>query len=122
MNPILTLLTVQALLGAFDHVWNHEINEHLPSKRSAATEITLHSARDFIYGLVFIQLGWLEPHGAWAAVFAAMLGIEILITLTDFVVEDRTRRLPPGERILHTVLAINFGMFLVLLEIGRAHV
>ena len=114
MNPILTLLTVQALLGAFDHVWNHEINEHLPSKRSAATEITLHSARDFIYGLVFIQLGWLEPHGAWAAVFAAMLGIEILITLTDFVVEDRTRRLPAGERILHTVLAINFGMFLVV--------
>jgi NAD dependent epimerase/dehydratase family enzyme/predicted DCC family thiol-disulfide oxidoreductase YuxK len=114
MNPVLALLTMQALLGAFDHVWNHEINERLPSKRSAATEITLHSARDFIYGLVFIQLGWLEPHGAWAALFAAMLGIEILITLTDFVVEDRTRRLPAGERILHTVLAINFGMFLVL--------
>ena len=42
-----------------------------------------------------------------------MLSTEILITLTDFVVEDRTRRLPAGERILHTVLAINFGMFLV---------
>ena len=113
MNSILALLTVQALLGAFDHVWNHEINEHLPSRRSAASEIALHCARDFIYALIFIQLGWFEPHGIWAALLAATLGIEIVITLSDFVVEDRTRRLPAGERILHTVLAINFGMFLV---------
>jgi len=113
MSSMLPLLTAQALLGAFDHVWNHELREHLPSKRSAAGEIALHCARDFIYALIFFQLGWLEPHGIWAALFAATLGIEILITLTDFVVEDRTRRLAPGERILHTVLAINFGMFLV---------
>jgi len=113
MNSLFPLLTAQALLGAFDHVWNHELRERLPSKRSAAGEIALHCARDFIYGLVFFQLGWFEPHGAWAAVFAATLIIEIVITLSDFVVEDRTRRLPPGERILHTVLAINFGMFLV---------
>lgn len=113
MNSIFALLTAQALLGAFDHVWNHEIKERLPSKRSAAGEVALHSGRDFIYGLVFIQLGWLEPHGLWAAILAATLTIEILITLTDFVVEDQTRRLPPGERILHTILAINFGMFLI---------
>ena len=113
MNSMLTLLTAQALLGAFDHVWNHEIKERLPSKRSAAGEVALHCARDFIYALIFVQLAWLEPHGLWAAVLAATLGIEIVITLTDFIVEDRTRRLPPGERILHTVLAINFGMFLI---------
>ena len=113
MNSIFALLTVQALLGAFDHVWNHEINERLPAKRSAAGEVALHCARDFIYALIFIQLGWFEPHGIWAVLLAATLGIEIVITLSDFVVEDRTRRLPPGERILHTVLAINFGMFLV---------
>jgi uncharacterized protein len=113
MSTILALLTAQALLGAFDHLWNHEINERLPSKRSAAGEVALHSARDLIYALIYLQLGWFEPHGIWAAVLAATLGIEILITLTDFVVEDRTRRLPPGERILHTVLAINFGMFLI---------
>ena len=113
MNSIFALLTAQALLGAFDHIWNHEIKERLPSKRSAAGEVALHSARDFIYGLIFIQLGWFEPHGLWAAILAATLGVEILITLTDFIVEDQTRRLPPGERILHTVLAINFGMFLI---------
>ena len=113
MSTIFALLGAQALLGAFDHLWNHEINERLPSKRSAAGEVALHSARDFIYALVYVQLGWFEPHGLWAAVLAATLCIEILITLADFVVEDKTRRLPPGERILHTVLAINFGMFLI---------
>src|SRR5438105_4078859 len=113
MNSIFALLTAQALLGAFDHIWNHEFKERLPSKRSAAGEVALHSARDFIYGLIFIQLGWFEPHGWWAAILAATLAVEILITLTDFIVEDQTRRLPSGERVLHTVLAINFGMFLI---------
>ena len=113
MSSIFALLTAQALLGAFDHIWNHEIKERLPWKRSAAGEVALHSGRDFIYGLIFIQLGWFEPHGFWAAILAITLAIEILITLTDFVVEDQTRRLPPGERILHTILAINFGMFLI---------
>ena len=113
MTWVLALLTIQAVLGAFDHVWNHEIKEHLPSRRSAAGEIALHGARDYIYALVFIQFAWLEPHGKWAGVLAATLAIEIVITLSDFVVEDRTRRLSPAERVLHTVLAINFGMILV---------
>ncbi len=45
----------------------------------------------------------------------AALGVEIIITLADFVVEDHTRRLRPSERILHTILAINFGMILLAL-------
>lgn len=113
MSLVLALLSAQALLGAFDHVWNHEIKEHLPTKRSAAAEIALHCARDFIYALVFLQFAWFQPHGAWAVVLATSLAIEIVITLSDFVVEDRTRRLSPAERILHTVLAINFGMVLI---------
>ena len=39
MSPIFALLTAQALLGAFDHLWGHELNEHLAAKRSAATEV-----------------------------------------------------------------------------------
>jgi uncharacterized protein (TIGR01777 family) len=39
--------------------------------------------------------------------------IEVAATLTDFVIEDSTRRLPRLERILHTLLAINFGALLL---------
>jgi uncharacterized protein len=115
MTLLFNLLTAQALLGAFDNIWHHEITERLPSKRSASGELTLHAARDLIYAIVFLQLGWLEMHGVWATLLAATLIIEIVITMTDFLTEDRTRRLPPFERILHTVLAINFGMILFAL-------
>jgi uncharacterized protein len=113
MNMLFALLIVQALLGALDNFWHHEFTERLPAKRSAAGELTLHAAREFIYAWVFIQLAWFEPHGIWAAVLAAALAIEAFITVADFLVEDRTRHLAPTERVLHSIMAINFGMILI---------
>lgn len=115
MTALLTLLTVQAVLGGIDNLWHHEIRERLPAKRSATHELSLHAAREFIYALVFLALAWSEWHGGWALVLAALVLVEIPITLADFVVEDRTRRLPPLERVLHGVLAINFGIVLAAL-------
>ena len=45
----------------------------------------------------------------------AVLVIEIVITLMDFVEEDMSRKLPASERINHTLLAINYGAILMLL-------
>ncbi len=115
MTLLFSLITVQALMGAFDNLWHHEITERLPAKRSAAFETGLHAAREFLYAFIFFALAWYEWRGAWAAVLAAAILIEIPITLTDFVVEDRTRKLPPLERVLHTILAINLGLALALL-------
>ncbi len=115
MTLVFILLTAQALLGAFDNIWHHEITERLPSKRSASGELALHSARELIYAAVLLQLGWLELHGTWVLLLAVALIVEIAITMADFLLEDRTRRLPPFERILHTILAINFGMILITL-------
>ena len=112
MTLLLTLVTVQALLGAVDNLWHHEITERLPAKRAAALETALHAAREFIYAFVFFALAWYEWRGAWALLIAGVVLIEIGITLADFVVEDRTRRLPSLERVLHTVLAINLGIVL----------
>jgi uncharacterized protein (TIGR01777 family) len=121
MTPVLALLILQTILGGFDNLWHHEITERLPARRSAAGELTLHAARELIYGCVFLQLAWLEPHGGWVILLIATLGVEIIITLADFVLEDRTRRLPPLERVLHTALAINFGALLAALTptLGR---
>ena len=57
---------------------------------------------------------WLAPHGLWAWALLALLLIEIVITLADFLEEDRTRTLPPFERALHTTLALIFGALLAL--------
>jgi uncharacterized protein (TIGR01777 family) len=115
MTAVFALLVLQTLMGGFDNLWHHEITERLPTKRAAAGELALHAARELIYTAVFLQLAWLEPRGAWALLLLALLGLEIGITLADFVLEDRTRRLPPLERVLHTVLAINFGVLLAVL-------
>ena len=40
---------------------------------------------------------------------------ELLITLWDFVEEDRTRLLPATERATHTLLTLNYGVILALL-------
>src|SRR5581483_3860697 len=115
MNLLFALITAQAVMGAFDNLWHHEIKERLPAKRSAAGETALHSVREFLYALIFFALAWYEWRGAWTLLLAAVIFAEIPITLTDFVVEDRTRRLPALERVLHTVLAINLGLMLAVL-------
>ena len=102
MTLVFSLLTVQTLLGALDTLWNHELVERLPSRRAARHELALHAAREFVYVFVFLALAWREWHGSWALLIAAALLLEVAITATDFVVEDRTRRLSAFERVLHT--------------------
>lgn len=114
MNTIFALLSLQALMGAFDNLWHHEWQARLPQRRGARKELALHAAREAIYGVVFIGLAWLEWQGGFAALLAILLGLELVITLADFLEEDRTRRLPPFERLLHTLLTISYGLFLGL--------
>lgn len=115
MNPIFLLLSIQAAMGAFDNLWHHELQAKLPQRPSARYELALHAAREAIYSVVFIGLAWFEWRGAFAGLLAVMLLAELVITLADFLEEDRTRRLPPFERVLHTVLTISYGLFLGLL-------
>lgn len=115
MTLVFSLLTVQTLLGALDTFWNHEHVERLPSRRGARVELALHAAREFVYVFLFLALAWREWHGAWALAVAGALLVEVVITSWDFVVEDRTRRLPVFERVLHTVLTLMFGVVLMAL-------
>ena len=115
MIAALTILVGQGLLGALDNLLHHEVQARLPSRISARWELSLHAAREAIYGIVFLALAWGQWHGAWAWLLAALLLAEIVITIADFLEEDTTRRLPPFERVLHTVLAIGYGAFLAAL-------
>lgn len=42
-------------------------------------------------------------------------------TLADFLEEDRTRKLPGGERVMHAVMGIVYGIFLAELYPHTAH-
>ena len=115
MNAVFVILAVQAALGGFDNLWHHELHARLPQRASARHELALHAAREGLYGIVFLGLAWAEWHGALALLLGGLLAAEVVITLADFLEEDRSRRLPPFERVLHTVLAITYGLFLATL-------
>lgn len=114
MTAVLTMFTIQCLLGAFDNLWHHELQADLPHQPTARRELALHAARELLYALVFLSVAWLRWEGAWTIVLMVILAAEMLITLCDFVEEDRTRKLPAFERVLHTILALNYGALLAL--------
>jgi hypothetical protein len=123
MSVAIWLLFVQALLGAFDTLYYHEYRLCLAHGHSTTTELRLHAARDFAYAIIIGSLGFLTWNGRLAWMLAGLLFIEIVITLWDFIEEDRIRKLPAGERAMHAVMGIVYGAFLanLLPELVRWH-
>lgn len=113
----LQLMACQGCLGAFDTLYHHELTEALPGRAGAARELAIHAVRAVIYSALFIGLSAWAFQGVWALVLLAVFGIEIVLTLWDFVVEDRTRLLPATERVTHTLLAMNGGAVIALLAL-----
>jgi hypothetical protein len=115
MTTAIWLLLVQASLGAFDTLYYHEYKLKLPQGTHTATELRLHATRDFAYAIIIGSLGFLTWNGTFAWLLAALLLGEIVITLWDFIEEDKIRRLPPGERAMHAIMGIVYGAFLAYL-------
>jgi uncharacterized protein len=109
------LIAIQIVMGVFDTFYHHELTERLAWRPSQRYELQLHGLRNMLYAFLFVVLGWLEVHGIFAIAVIAVLVVEIVITLMDFVEEDISRKLPASERINHTLLAINYGAILMLL-------
>ncbi len=130
MRLALWLLACQGLMGAFDTLYYHEWRARLPALgREARAELGLHAARALIYSAIFGTLPWVAWRGWWTLALAALLAAEIVITLADFVVEDRVRRalggVFHGERVTHALMGIVYGAMLahlvpVMLDWRRA--
>lgn len=115
MTTVLYILLIQVLLGGLDNFLHHEFTERLRARPEARCELALHAAREAIYAVIFVGIAWFAWQGWFAPLLAALLLVEIAVTIADFLVEDRTRRLPPFERALHTVLAVLIGIILAAL-------
>lgn len=116
MTDVLWLLIfAQMMMGGFDTLYHHEATQRLAWRPGQAAELRLHGVRNLAYALLFMALGWTTPQGWWAwALIALMIG-EMIVTLWDFVEEDRSRLLPASERVIHTLLTLNYGTILALL-------
>src|SRR5271169_6028645 len=93
-----TLIAIQIAMGGFDTLYHHELTERLAWRPSQAGELKLHGVRNLAYAVMFAALGWTRPQGAAAWALMGLLAGELVITLWDFVEEDRTRKLPASER------------------------
>ena len=126
MTVALWLLAIQGVIGAFDTIYYHEWRARLPARgRLAASELKLHAARDFFYGVLFGTLPWLAWHGATVLILVAVIVAEIILTLTDFVVEITVRKqlgdVYGGERVTHAIMGILYGAMVANLIPVLAH-
>ena len=108
-------LSIQILMGAIDTLYHHELTERLAWRTNQADELKLHAVRNLAYAITFIMLAFWQPMGLVAGGLLGLLLAEVVVTLRDFVEEDRTRKLPETERILHTLMTANYGVLLFLL-------
>ncbi len=114
MSVALWLLAVLGVIGAFDTIYYHEWRARLPALGpNAAPELRLHAARDLFYAVLFGTLPWLAWHGRGVLALAAVIVIEIILTLWDFVVEIAARKplgdVYAGERVTHAFMGIIYG-------------
>lgn len=120
MTVALWLLLIQGVIGAFDTVYYHEWRARLPARGAqSAPELKLHAARDLFYAILFATLPWLAWQGAWVLLLVAVLIAEILLTMTDFIVEITARKalgdVYGGERVTHAVMGILYGAMIASL-------
>jgi len=108
------IVFVQMMMGGFDTLYHHELTQNLAWKASSKSELKLHGVRNLAYALMFACLGLSELHGLAALALMLLMIGELVITLWDLVEEDRSRKLPASERVLHTLLTLNYGVVLAV--------
>jgi hypothetical protein len=109
------LLLLQGVLAGVDTLLNHELIARLPQRQEARTELGVHVFREVIWAILLFGLAWFAWQGAAAALIAALLLAEVLITAWDELVENRSRVLPHNERVLHVFLVLNLGAVITVL-------
>ena len=120
-NTLWWFICAQAFMGLVDILVHHELTQRLAWRVEAAAELRLHGARNLLYSVVYLLLGWTQPGGAWAWFIIGVLALETLLTFWDWLEEDASRSplgmqpLPASERCLHGLLTINYGVILALL-------
>jgi len=111
------LLFTLGCLGALDillfHSIAHDLRRHAPSR----VELMSHAMRGPVYALLFVLVPNVRMQGTWFWGLVGILVLDLLVSLWDFSIEKASRRalggLPSGEYVLHSVIAMFFGAFVM---------
>jgi len=117
MKTAVYLLFSLGLLGAVDILIFHSVAHGIRSHSHAARELVAHSLRGPTYAILFILIPNFRPQGLCVCAIAALLLFDVAVSICDFALERESRRLlgglPGGEYVLHMIIAMLFGAFVV---------
>ena len=113
------LLLTLGILGATDILLYHSISHGIRTHTESRRELIVHALRGPTYATLFLVVPNFQVHGAFALALALLLLFDIAISIADFWLERQSRAalggLPSGEYVLHMLMAMLFGAFVMSL-------
>src|SRR5262245_11938017 len=107
------LLTIVGLVGAYDVLYYHIYKLKLYRHHDAMWENVTHLVRALLFATMLLTVLRVRASGWWWFLYPTLLGFELFNTMTDVIIEPRSRRniggLPPMEYILHIFLSLTTG-------------
>ena len=111
------LLLALGILGGIDILLYHSISHGIRTHAESRCELITHAMRGPTYAILFLVVPNFETHGVWALLLVLLLVVDVGISIADFWLERRSRAklggLPSGEYVLHMIMAMLFGAFVM---------
>lgn len=111
------LLLALGVLGGIDILLYHSISHGIRSHAESRWELVTHAMRGPTYAILFLVVPHFETRGGWALLLMLLLVVDVGISVADFWLERRSRAelggLPSGEYVLHMIMAMLFGAFVM---------
>ncbi|HEY3329921.1 MAG TPA: hypothetical protein VGK19_07880 [Capsulimonadaceae bacterium] len=122
------LLLAVGILGYVDILLYHAISHGIRSHVDSREELIVHSLRGPTYATLFVIVPNFTLHGLYFWVLVGVFVFDIAVSIVDFAIEGKSRKflggLPPGEYVLHMLIAMLFGGLVVSFAVschGWAH-
>lgn len=107
------LLTIAGLCGSYDVLYYHIYKLKLYKQHDAMWENVTHAIRALLFAVMLLTVMHVRCTGWWWLIYPILLTIEVTNTMTDAILEPKTRKsmggLPPVEYYLHIFLSIVTG-------------
>lgn len=111
------LLLALGVLDGIDIFLYHSISHGIRTHAESRWELLTHAMRGPTYAVLFLAVPNFEMRGVWAALLMLLLVFDVGISVADFWLERASRAelggLPGGEYVLHMIMAMLFGAFVM---------